>query len=96
MSAKFVGSYQITKVLNNDRYSVDDLPEHQVSRKPFMAILAPERIRLWKRFEADDEVGFEEDFEDETEPETGTEKARETNNGETTEADLQEVSDLDE
>ncbi|KAK9687547.1 hypothetical protein QE152_g36177 [Popillia japonica] len=51
MSAKFIVPYQITRVLDNDRYCVADLPEHQVSQKPFTAILAPERIKLWKRFE---------------------------------------------
>ncbi|KAK9717171.1 hypothetical protein QE152_g24327 [Popillia japonica] len=112
MSAKFVGPYQITKVLDNDRYCVADLPEHQVSQKPFTAVLAPERIKLWKRFEVDDEVGSEEDLEDETDPETEVDRAEEpnngeipeadlqraeeTNNGEIPEADLQEVSDLDE
>ncbi|KAK9744220.1 Reverse transcriptase (RNA-dependent DNA polymerase) [Popillia japonica] len=96
MSAKFVGPYQITKVLDNDRYCVADLPEHQVSQKPFTAVLAPERIKLWKRFEVDDEVGSEEDLEDETDPETEVDRAEEPNNGEIPEADLQEVSDLDE
>ncbi|KAK9746919.1 hypothetical protein QE152_g5749 [Popillia japonica] len=91
-----LGPYNITRVLDNDRYSVADLPEHQVPQKPFAAVLATERIKLWKRFEVDDEVGSEEDFEDETDPEAEVDRAKETNNGETPEAVLQEVSDLDE
>ncbi|KAK9680951.1 hypothetical protein QE152_g38703 [Popillia japonica] len=81
--------------VNPKMYCVADLPEHQVSHKPFTAVLASERIK-WKRFEADNEVGSEEDFEDETDSEAEVDRAKETNNGKTTEADLQEVSDLDE
>ncbi|KAK9730645.1 hypothetical protein QE152_g14371 [Popillia japonica] len=54
------------------------------------------KLKDKRTFEVDDEVGSEEDFEDETEPEAKADRARETTNGETTDTDLQEDSELDE
>ncbi|KAK9686697.1 hypothetical protein QE152_g36998 [Popillia japonica] len=55
MSPKLAGPYQISKVFDNDRYCVTDIPGYQISQKPYSAILPPERIKRWVEIQEDDE-----------------------------------------
>jgi len=43
----YKGPYRIEKVLDNDRYIVQDIPGCQLTQKPYYGILTPDRIKPW-------------------------------------------------
>lgn len=47
MASKFVGPYMVAKVLDKDRYVIEDIPGHQITQKPYVGVLPPERMKLW-------------------------------------------------
>ncbi|KAK9695301.1 hypothetical protein QE152_g32651 [Popillia japonica] len=70
MSPKFAGPYQISKVLDKDRYCLTDIPGYQISQKPYSAILPLERIKRWVEIQEDDEESEDDGrAEDDDEPE---------------------------
>nr|CAI5854752.1 unnamed protein product [Callosobruchus analis] len=44
---KYKGPYEITKVLDNDRYVVTDVENFQITQKPFEGICSPDNMKLW-------------------------------------------------
>jgi len=44
---KFRGPYIIIKVLDQDRYIVNDIEGFQVTRRPYERIVGPDRIKKW-------------------------------------------------
>ncbi|KYN22637.1 hypothetical protein ALC57_04961 [Trachymyrmex cornetzi] len=45
----YKGPYQVTKVLDFDRYVVTDIPGFNLSAKPYKAILSPDKLKPWIR-----------------------------------------------
>jgi len=43
----YKGPYQITKVLNKNRYVVQDIPGFPHTQKPYNTILSPDRLKPW-------------------------------------------------
>ncbi|CAK9800876.1 Transposon Ty3-I Gag-Pol polyprotein [Anthophora plagiata] len=46
---KFKGPYQVTKVLDYDRYVVTDIEGFQLTRTPFTTVVGPDQIKPWVR-----------------------------------------------
>lgn len=46
--ANYKGPYVITKVLNNHRYVVQDVPGFNHTAKPYNSILSPDKLKPWK------------------------------------------------
>lgn len=46
---KFKGPYVVTKVLDNDRYVVEDVDGFQLSQRPFSSVVGPDQMKLWLR-----------------------------------------------
>lgn len=44
---KYAGPYRITKVLDNDRYVVEDVPGAPRSQKPYTGVYPGEKLRMY-------------------------------------------------
>lgn len=44
---KFRGPYKVTKVMNNDRYEVEDVEGFQVTQMPYNSVVEPNRMKPW-------------------------------------------------
>ncbi|XP_036141245.1 uncharacterized protein LOC118645052 [Monomorium pharaonis] len=47
---KFKGPYVVTKVLDNDRYVIEDIEGFQVTRVPFTGVVSPDQMKPWIRY----------------------------------------------
>lgn len=43
----YKGPYLVTKVLNKNRYVIQDIPGCQITQKPYDSILSPDRLKRW-------------------------------------------------
>lgn len=93
MASKFVGPYQIKRVLDLDRYVFTDIRGHQISHKTYENILPPERLKRWTLEDISDE---DEDVEDEVEDEDAEDEVEgEDEEDENIENDEKEVNSED-
>lgn len=44
---RYKGPYQVLKTLENDRYVIVDIPDFQLTQKPFESVLGPENMKPW-------------------------------------------------
>lgn len=61
---KFKGPYVVRKVLDNDRYVVSDLDGYQVTGKRFEGVFDPKNMRLYRKFDENQEEESENCSED--------------------------------
>lgn len=45
--ARYKGPYRIAKVLKKNRYVVSDVPDFNITQKPYNFILSTDRIKPW-------------------------------------------------
>lgn len=43
----YKGPYMVTKVLNHNRYVIQDIPGFNIKQKPYNSILSPDRMKPW-------------------------------------------------
>lgn len=51
LTPKFKGPYQITAVLPNDRYIVEDIPDFQLTQHPFKGTIDANNMKCWSKSE---------------------------------------------
>lgn len=47
LKPKYKGPYQIAKILNNNRYVIQDIPGFNVTSKPYNSIMSPDKFKPW-------------------------------------------------
>lgn len=47
LKPNYKGPFMISKVLNKNRFVVQDIPGFNVSARPYNSILSPDRIKSW-------------------------------------------------
>lgn len=47
LKAAYKGPYRVTKVLNKNRYVIQDIPGHNLASRPYNSILSPDRMKFW-------------------------------------------------
>lgn len=47
LKPKYKGSYMVSKILNKNRYVIQDIPGFNITAKPYNSILSPDRIKPW-------------------------------------------------
>ncbi|KAK2575153.1 hypothetical protein KPH14_012672 [Odynerus spinipes] len=45
----YKGPYRVAKVLNNNRYVIQDIPGFNLTPKPYNSILSPDKLKPWIR-----------------------------------------------
>ncbi|KYN18147.1 hypothetical protein ALC57_09548, partial [Trachymyrmex cornetzi] len=47
LKSEFKGPFRVTKVLDKNRYVVQDIPGSSLTSRPYNSILSPDRLKLW-------------------------------------------------
>ncbi|XP_017477539.1 PREDICTED: uncharacterized protein LOC108367438 [Rhagoletis zephyria] len=65
LDAKYKGPYVVTKILDHDRYIVEDIPDAPVTQQRYCSVLSSEQMKRWcqlnPQLEVDDSDGSSSD-----------------------------------